>query len=226
MKYEFPSHEDIPVKGRLRKCLELISNNNLKGKTLVDVGCSNGWLEYKLQTYPLKKIIAIDPNRKAINFAKKKIDKFNFFVSDASKIPLNDSSADFVTIFDVIEHLPENSEKNTFKEISRILKKGGKLFLSTPNNHIVSNLFDPVWYLGHRHYKVKNISEMLEEIGFDVCEIEIVGKYWSVFYMFWFYIEKWIFRKFIPRNKFLEHKDDQEYQKKGFVTIFVKCTKR
>ena len=53
------------------------------------------------------------------------------YVGDVQKkIPLKDNSVDVVILFQVLEHL--HSPGNALKEISRVLKKGGKLLLSTP----------------------------------------------------------------------------------------------
>lgn len=221
MKYAFPSYKDVPVKGRLKKCLTTIRKFNLNNKTLVDVGCSNGWLEYQLQKYPLKDVIAIDPNKKAISFAKKNNNKFIFNASPANDIPAKNSSVDIVTMFDVIEHVPKRSELPALKESFRVLKKGGKLLLSTPNCNFLTNLLDPAWYFGHRHYSVNKMLKMLKDSGFRVREIEVVGRLWSIFYMLWFYIEKFFFGKPLPRNKWIEEKDDKDYLKKGFFTLFI-----
>lgn len=70
-------------------------------------------------------------------------------------LPFENDTFDTVCMFDVVEHLPKNTEDVVFKEISRVLKSGGKLYLSTPNNHILSVISDSAYFLiKHRHYNI------------------------------------------------------------------------
>lgn len=225
MKRKFPSLESVPVKGRLKECLNLVKKQRLRGKTLIDVGCSNGWLEYILKGEGLKEIIGVDPNKKAIAFAKKKVKNANFFVSPADKLPVKNSYADIVTMFDVIEHVPKDGEAKALKEAARVLKKGGKFFLSTPNSHVITNLSDPAWYLGHRHYSLEKIKKYIEKAGFKVSKMEVKGGLWSIAYMLWFYVMKWVFGKELPRSFWLEKMDDEDYMRKNLFTIFVVAEK-
>jgi len=41
---------------------------------------------------------------------------------------------DFVFMIEAVEHLTDNYINSTFKEINRVLKRGGKLLVTTPNN--------------------------------------------------------------------------------------------
>lgn len=225
MKHIFPSFEDIPVKGRLKICLDLVEKENLKDKILVDVGCSGGWLAFKLQKEKLKRIIGVDTNKNAISFARKNVDNADFYTSSDDRLPVHDSTIDIVTMFDVIEHVARNRELKVLKEVARVLKKKGKLFLSTPNSHIITNLSDPAWYLGHRHYKKVKIKKFIEQAGFKVLEIKIKGNLWSIVYMLWFYFTKWVLGKSLPRSKWLENKDDRGYIKEGFFTLFIVAEK-
>ncbi len=226
MKKIYPKPNNIPVTGRLRICLEFLKKENLKNKILVDVGCSNGWLASRLVDFKLNKIIGIDPSQDAINFAKKNSPKAMYFISHASKIPAKNNYADFLTLFDVIEHVPKDTELEALREANRVLKKRGKLFLSTPNDNILTNILDPVWYFGHRHYKPKTIRSLIQKAGFKIEKLEIKGNIWFSFYLLWIYILKRLTKNPLPRNKFLEEKDDKSFNKKGIHTIYVVAQKK
>lgn len=58
--------------------------------------------------------------------------KFNIIVCDARKINLPSSIFDFVTCISAIEHIPGDGDISAMKEFERILKPGGKLFISVP----------------------------------------------------------------------------------------------
>ena len=47
------------------------------------------------------------------------------------RIPLDDGSADVVTSFTVLEHVPD--ERRSLAEMYRVLKPGGRLIISVPN---------------------------------------------------------------------------------------------
>jgi len=224
MKRSYP--KEVPIKGRVRLCLELINSINLKDKVLVDVGCSFGWLEREILKLKPKKIIGIDPEKNALAFARKNVHKAEFIEGSATNIPLLNSTADIVILFDVIEHVPKNKELVVLKEISRILKKGGMLLFSTPNANFWSNLFDIAWYFGHRHYTEKQVSEFMDKAGFRVKKIMKKGSSLSSLYLSWFYIAKRILGTNQPRNKFFEKIDDEGYKKEGITNIFLVAIKK
>lgn len=223
MKKSYP--KEVPINGRVRICLELIKSISLKDKVLVDVGCSFGWLEKEILKLVPKRIIGIDPEKNALAFARRNVQKAEFIEGSASNIPLSDSVADVVILYDVIEHVPENKESLALEEISRILKKGGTLLFSTPNANFWSNLFDIAWYFGHRHYKVENMTKLLQNAGFKIIQKETRGGIWSSIYMLWFYIAKWILGKKLPRNVFLEKMDDKSYSEGSMATLFIVAEK-
>ena len=55
------------------------------------------------------------------------------FCADATRLPVKDGVIDNILCLDVIEHIPHRQE--LFNELARLLKKGGKLFISVPNKY-------------------------------------------------------------------------------------------
>lgn len=55
----------------------------------------------------------------------------NFILTDAENIPIKNGGVDFVICTEVVEHLPH--PESCFREISRILKKDGFAYITTPN---------------------------------------------------------------------------------------------
>lgn len=219
----FPT--SIPIKGRVRICLELLKKQPLKNKVFVDVGSSFGWLEKEMVNQGLKKIIGVEPHPKALVFAQKQIKGATFKAGNAANIPVDSDSADIVALYDVIEHVPQNTEKQVFKELNRITKKGGTLLLSTPYKHPIAMFLDLAWYFGHRHYSKQQITDFLNQGGFEVEQIETRGSFFSSFFLFWFYIMKRIFGQTHPRSDWLEKLDDQGYDTGKITDIFLVATK-
>ena len=82
-------------------------------------------------------------------------------------LPHKDNSVDCVIMAEVIEHLTEYKGKLAIKEIHRVLKPGGYLFLSTPTP-MKSIDEHCVWPQDHAHeYSFREISVMLRK-QFDV----------------------------------------------------------
>lgn len=216
---------NIPITGRVKACLELLKKQKVLGKVVVDVGSSSGWLENEILSEQPKEIIGVEPNKKAVLFAINAVKKARFLVGDALKIPIKSNYADIVALFDVIEHLPKGKEESALGEINRVLKKGGVLLLSTPNYNFLTNIFDPAWYFGHRHYQVENITKLLGNAGFKILQKGVRGGAWSLVYMVWFYVTKWILGKKSPRNVFLEKMDDRSYLLGSRATLFIVAQK-
>lgn len=216
----------VDIKGRVRVCLETVISQGVEGKTIVDVGSSIGWLEEELLKYRPKKIVGIEPDPGAVNFAKRKIKAAQFFIGSAEDIPLSSSFADIVTMFDVLEHVPKDKEHLAVKEAFRVLKPKGKLVLSTPNYHLLTNILDPAWYFGHRHYDKKYLRKVLTRAEFKVERLEIRGGIWFSVYLIWHYVMKWVLRKPFAVNKYMIEMDDVQFSKKnGIHTIFLVARK-
>lgn len=219
---------NMAVSGRVSACLNLLKSYNLKHTTLVDVGSSFGWLEKELLNLDRSiKIVGVEPDVNAVKFSNKNIKGAKFLVGDALKLPIGNNFADIATLFDVIEHIPKNTEIKALAEVNRILKSNGLLFLSTPNSTLFMNLLDPAFYFGHRHYKTSQLTSFLKKSGFKILNSTIKGGYWFNIYLIWLYITKRITGNFLPRNKFLEKKEAGEFlsNKLGLHTHLIVAQK-
>lgn len=216
----------IPIIGRARVCLELIKSLNLKGKTLVDIGSSFGWLEKELEDMGVD-LIGVDPDPASVKFARKNLgSRAKFIVGSVLKIPLKSESCDIVTLLDVIEHVPRKAELVALAEINRILKKGGYLLLSTPNTHPLINLLDPAWYFGHRHYGREKIAGLIKKSGFKITYHSVRGNLLNPIHTNWFYLTKLLFGVKQPRNKLIESISDYGYNiENGFFEHFILAIK-
>lgn len=219
MKSNFP--KTVPMSGRVRICVELVNSINLKNKVVLDVGSSFGWLEKEILKKKPKEIIGVEINEAALTFARKNAKGVKFLLGSALELPVVKNSVDVLILFDVLEHVPKGTEMRVLSEVKRVLKTRGTLLLSTPNDHIISKVFDLAWYFGHRHYNKDKLANMLKKSGFKVQKIESKGSFLSSLYLCWFYIQKRITGSIQPRNKFLEKLDDIGYDN-GFITdIFL-----
>lgn len=102
------------------------------GKKIIEFGCATGVVAKLLQGYGFD-VCSTDISHYAVKLAKKNYPYIKFSVHDMHKLFPKEKNFDAAIAFDVVEHLknPELAIKNVYK----ILKKGGVLILSTPNDY-------------------------------------------------------------------------------------------
>ena len=86
-------------------------------------------------------------------------------VSSIYDIPRNDSSYDIVLMLQVLEHI--EFPVKALKEVNRILKVGGVLFLSVPQ--AAGDHFEPYHYFNYTQY---GLGSVLKQTGFEVMSMD------------------------------------------------------
>jgi len=107
------------------------------GGKLLDVGCGAGFF-LKVAEEKGWKAEGVDLFGLAAEYGKNVL-KVNIKQGKFKDIQYPSESFDVVTLLDTIEHLPDPYQ--TVSKIKRILKKGGILFISTPDLNSLSRLF-------------------------------------------------------------------------------------
>ncbi len=96
---------------------------------IVDVACGTGdmmdfWKNRaEKQGIAIGEIVGVDPSNGMVNVARKKYPKFNYHIAKATEIPLEDASADILSITYGIRNVVEREA--ALKEFNRVLKKDG-----------------------------------------------------------------------------------------------------
>lgn len=108
-------------------------NTHIEPNSLVlDIGCGEGRnMQSILQK--TQNVYGIDNDQKAVEDAKKKFEKIDtvkVVSASADKLPFEDETFDTVTFLMILPNL-ENNKDSSIGESARVLKKGGKLILST-----------------------------------------------------------------------------------------------
>ena len=170
--------EDIESRftARHKACIEFSSD--VKDKVILDVGCWVGWYEKFMVEKGCKFIVGIDIDRNALHKAKKSssADRCEFLCASAHKLPFKPGGFDAVSMFDVLEHLSADSEFDVLSEANKILNTNGLLIVSVPNNHFISKLLDPAYFLtSHRHYSLDGIRVLMEKTSFSIYEVKYGG---------------------------------------------------
>lgn len=133
------------VKGRISEWLQ-----PKNGQIILDVGCGVGWFIFEImKMYPEVNFsfIGLDPVRSNIywlNYRGQEENKTNLIgiLGEAESLPFAEESFDAIITSEVIEHIFD--KEKAIRQMHRVLKHGGRLFISTPARPMVefwNNLF-------------------------------------------------------------------------------------
>ena len=133
-KENFQNRQQILEAGFYQAILEVLSDllsNSKNAKTILDIGCGEGFYSRKLQeSHPEKTFYAFDISKDSVQIAAKSEPNWavNWFVGDLARLPIKDASMDI--LLDIFS--PAN-----YGEFRRVLSKDGILIKVIPTeNHL------------------------------------------------------------------------------------------
>ena len=185
--------EGLLAKKRANLANNLIGKDQRKGRIL-DAGC--GSYPYFLITTKFKEKYGIDPS---VNLSLVKDLNVMLKKNKISKkaVPFKDNYFDIVTMLAVFEHIDHNELIPVLKEIKRVLKKEGKLIITTPapwsdkllHKMAIVGLIssEEIHEHKHNHSKVK-IEDILSSAGFE--DKKIKSGYFELGMNMWFTAKK------------------------------------
>jgi len=166
---------------------------------ILDIACGTGdmmdyWMKRaSKQGIRVNKILGVDPSDGMVDVAREKFPKFDYAISKATDIPVEDAQADFLSISYGIRNVVEREE--ALQEFNRVLKPGGYVvileFMKRENPGVMAKMTD--FYLNkvlpriggaisnnkeayeylpnsiEGFLTLEKMQEELEETGFEVC---------------------------------------------------------
>lgn len=149
-------------RNQLQLLFELIGESELKGKTILDVGCGRGGnLQAISKYYQPKQMIGMDIAEASIQFCHERyssIKHLNFIVADAEKIPFHSKCFDVVTNIESSYAYP--NIYSFYDSVFNVLKNNG--------DFLYTDIFDVK--------KIESLEKYLEKIGFiRIRDIDITA---------------------------------------------------
>ncbi len=215
--------------GRCRFSAQFVAEENLEGKDILDVGCGFGWFEISALDRGAKSVHGVEPAEGDLETARGGMQRegVRFDTGTATSLPYDDATFDTVVAWEVLEHVPKNEELRLLTEAHRVLREGGKLYLSTPHAALRSMVLDPAWwFLGHRHYAMNALLRLAKEAGFNVETSVVRGGWREILMMLDLYVAKWLFRRRPFWHRYMCRQVDREFAGAGgFYYCFLKLMK-
>lgn len=152
---------------------------------ILDIGCGIGNISYKIQNQGFD-IKGIDFSKVAVEKARKKIPAKCWDLDEG--IPFDDNLFDIVWAGDIIEHVFDPC--GLLKEVNRVLKKGGHLFLTTPNDfniHQRVNIFLTGKSIQSKLYRIRGQCKHHTYFSLELLEYMLRKSHFFIddFYAVW-----------------------------------------
>ena len=160
-KENFQNRQQILESGFYQAILEDISDllaANPSAKTVLDIGCGEGFYSRKLQeSHPDKTFYAFDISKDSVQIAAKSEPNWavHWFVSDLARLPIKDARMDI--LLDIFS--PAN-----YGEFRRVLSKDGILIKVIPTKNHLKEIRQKVQdQLTNKDYSNQDIKEHFQE---------------------------------------------------------------
>ena len=160
-KENFQNRQQILEAGFYQAILEGVSDllaTNPSAKTVLDIGCGEGFYSRKLQeSHPDKTFYAFDISKDSVQIAAKSEPNWavNWFVGDLARLPIKDASMDI--LLDIFS--PAN-----YGEFRRVLSKDGILIKVIPTENHLKEIRQKVQdQLTNKDYSNQDIKNHFQE---------------------------------------------------------------
>ncbi len=115
-----------------RALIHELSKFDFTNSRVLEIGTGNGITAHLIRSVNIPMIYqGLDVSDKFAATAKRLL-KLDVKVGDAAELPWEDGSFDAVWAFDSLEHIAPHKRPQMFKEIRRVLKSHGLIFINNP----------------------------------------------------------------------------------------------
>ena len=149
-----------------------VAAERAEGKTVLDWGCNTGY-GTELLCKSAQHVAALDVSADAVEAARDRLSPHSVDVRlyDGTRCSFESDSFDLVTSFKVLEHVADYDMY--LGEITRVLKPGGTLLITTPNARLRLKPGMKPW--NEFHVREFNDEELKEHLSHWFREVQVLG---------------------------------------------------
>ena len=192
-------HEDIsngnhPIDIFSRSNIIKNLSNNIKKKTILEIGCSSGYLIKDLKAkFKYINYVGADVLKLSLLKLSEKWKEVPFLKFDITKNPLKNIKFDNIIMLNVLEHINDDflAIKNTFK----LLNKNGSIYIEVPAHQFLYDNYDKQLF-HFRRYSIADLEKKLVKAGYKIIKKQHLG-----FFCFIPFAITKIFNKLFSRDK-------------------------
>jgi ubiquinone/menaquinone biosynthesis C-methylase UbiE len=156
-----------------------------RGSKVLDVGCGTAHLTNWIKEQGFT-MTGVEPSSEMMKLAKENFPDIEVINSIASALPFEDNSFDLIVSFEVLRYLDKPENIRSYKEFYRVLKPGGKFFVTQVNLYCTDlyyffhNIKSVYCRLSNKVHHFCNFTtsgkeeKLLKQIGFS--EVNTVGR--------------------------------------------------
>ncbi len=147
----------------------------LPGSRFLDVACGTGEMILRLaQEFPSVEFVGTDFSEDMLAIARQKtahLKNVKIIIANVRSLPFPDKIFDTILCSDAFHHF--SSPEESLKEIARVVKDNGFLFLVDPAydtllQKVVLSIFGSIFETAKKYYSEKELSTLLKDAGFRV----------------------------------------------------------
>lgn len=144
-----------------------------EGHKILDIGCGMGLFLQAMRDFGFLNIEGIDIDEGQVEACKKKNLKVSLVKDSLQYLSEKVNHFDRITLFDVLEHIPQNGHLAFLKAIFKSLKPDGKLVLTVPNaNSVLATRWRYIDWTHHISFTETSLDFVLYNSGFQQIEIK------------------------------------------------------
>ena len=194
IEQQLRNESDVAYRRRVLTMIEYLDPR--PGERILDCGCGMGFYLRAMRSLQAARYYGLDGDVQALAFAREALTGKGILLvrGDVLRLPFADGSMDKVLLTEVLEHLPD--DRQGLAEIRRVLRPGGTLaltvpqrrypFLYDPINRVAEGLFGRpirrgpfagIWANHERLYTPQEVTERVQEAGFDILDARNLTHY-------------------------------------------------
>ncbi len=127
---------------------------------ILDIGCGTGAMLDQLA--PFGHVVGADFAEEALAFSRSRGSGHPLARTDIRCLPFRSNSFDIVTAMDVVEHI--DNDKAAMCEITRVLRPGGRVFVTVPAYQFLWSDHDVALH-HYRRYTTPAVKDLFQRVG-------------------------------------------------------------